>query len=312
MSRPDPAKKTRKARVAASVKPPQIAASGAQPQIPPSGTQRQISIDRILTLFGIAVGIVFYLLPKTPGMVVIGCVGIFACLVHPLWNLRWVEDEQLRRAVVVMMLLAACVFVGKVSWPKDGPIPVAVIEPNYKLEMMGLPIKFGPYTTTRLICIKEGRKVDVFDYTNSKPTVESWPGNQTLYPPEAVGMISLINHGDRSAFNVEYHFSIEIGAQQQPGGMTSTSVDLPLFDIRVNERSPVFFIVNESKDVGVVRLSQIANGQVQGSQKRTSIRVQPRDLTISDRISWVPPSRHEWRDGKILPPYVPKGMKVNR
>jgi hypothetical protein len=72
------------------------------------GKRRQKPIDRWFGLFAAAVGILLYLLPKTPP-VVIGCLlAIFLLLAHPVWNFWWIEKAICHRilafALLVLML----------------------------------------------------------------------------------------------------------------------------------------------------------------------------------------------------------------
>ena len=49
-------------------------------------------IDRWLGLMSAAIGVILFLIPKTPSIIVVVClVLIFLLLIHPVWNLWWVE-----------------------------------------------------------------------------------------------------------------------------------------------------------------------------------------------------------------------------
>ena len=74
-------------------------------------------VDRWLALGSAAVGIAFWLLPKTPLVIILALLLIFALLVHPIWNFWWIE-EKLRRRLTACFLFAAClVGLGYISWP---------------------------------------------------------------------------------------------------------------------------------------------------------------------------------------------------
>jgi len=71
---------------------------------------------------GLAVGIALYLLPKTPGVILICLVLIFLLLALPIWNFWWIEKALWRRALALLALLGFLAFVGRVSWPKPEPL----------------------------------------------------------------------------------------------------------------------------------------------------------------------------------------------
>ncbi len=55
-------------------------------------------VDRWLGIFGVVVGILFYLLPKTPVIVVVLLVFLAALLFHPIWNFSWIKKSLARRS----------------------------------------------------------------------------------------------------------------------------------------------------------------------------------------------------------------------
>jgi hypothetical protein len=75
-------------------------------------------LDKWLTLVGIAVGLVFYLLPKTPLVVTCCLLLIFLLLIHPIWNLWWIEDALWRRCIACLLLISGLVALGCASWPQ--------------------------------------------------------------------------------------------------------------------------------------------------------------------------------------------------
>jgi hypothetical protein len=105
-------------------------------------------IDRWLGLGATVVGILLYLLSKTPE-VVVGClVAILVLLLHPVWNFWWIEDATWRRASAVAVLIAALALVGYVSWPVVPPVPEALFdsqvqELNKLNDFVGGKVEYG-------------------------------------------------------------------------------------------------------------------------------------------------------------------------
>lgn len=79
-------------------------------------------IDRWLTLVGLVVGIMLYLVPKTPLVVICGLVLIFILLIHPIWHFWWIEKSIWRRLGVLTFLLGILIFIGFISWPTQPSI----------------------------------------------------------------------------------------------------------------------------------------------------------------------------------------------
>jgi hypothetical protein len=84
------------------------------------------SIDRLLAVLGIAVGTIFAVLNKTPAVVVMAMVSVFALLIHPLWNFWWIEERPWRRFGATALLILGLLYIGQVSWPlvPGQPLPV--------------------------------------------------------------------------------------------------------------------------------------------------------------------------------------------
>jgi hypothetical protein len=76
-------------------------------------------IDRWLGLAGVVAGIVFYLIPKTPGVVAFSLALIFALLVHPIWHFWWIEAKLWRKLTVTALLVLALFALGQISWPPE-------------------------------------------------------------------------------------------------------------------------------------------------------------------------------------------------
>jgi hypothetical protein len=74
-------------------------------------------IDRGLALFGIAMGIAFFLIPKTPIAIIICLVIMFALLIHPLWKFWWIERSRNRQIIACLFLVACLFLLGRAAWP---------------------------------------------------------------------------------------------------------------------------------------------------------------------------------------------------
>jgi hypothetical protein len=88
----------------------------------PTKSKPQKSVDIWLGLFGAAVGIVFWLLEKTPVVIVASLVLIFALLFHPIWHFWWIERSLMRRASSVTALVVLLIVIGASVWPKSSSI----------------------------------------------------------------------------------------------------------------------------------------------------------------------------------------------
>jgi hypothetical protein len=75
-----------------------------------------------LALGSVVPGIVLYLLPKTPPVVLLCCVAIFGLLFHPAIHLWWIEDAPYRRIGSVVILMLGCMGIGYIAWPKPAPV----------------------------------------------------------------------------------------------------------------------------------------------------------------------------------------------
>ena len=76
-------------------------------------------IDRWLGLGIGIVGLVFWLLPKTPGTIITCLFRILAMAIHPTWNFWWIETALWRR---IMSIIGACIVLALIGW-KSWPIP---------------------------------------------------------------------------------------------------------------------------------------------------------------------------------------------
>lgn len=208
-------------------------------------------------------------------------------------------------AVIVTVILGAVGIRSYTDSSSQGAMALeknVLIEPSYDLQMFGLPIVIPASSTMYIIRLQQGRKIEPINIVNQTLAPMQWPGKEKLYPPESVGKISLSNHGAVSVFNVLYQFAMDVGGTNEPGGVTTVQISLPLFDIPVGQ-SRGFYIVNQSQDVGILRLSPQALLQVQGSTTRTRIQLHPRDITFFDKLPMLSQSIHTWSGDKILPPF---------
>ena len=91
-----------------------------QDMVPSGPTERRGKpIDRWLGLGSAVVGLVFYLVLKTPGVVVSALVLIFALSIHPIWNFWWIEAKLWRKVSATALLVLALFGLGQISWPPD-------------------------------------------------------------------------------------------------------------------------------------------------------------------------------------------------
>jgi hypothetical protein len=147
--------------------------SSSAPQVPEPSTQSVSPpkpIDRWLGIAGIAVGIAFSLLPKTPSVVVICTVIMFGLLVHPLVNFWWIEHTRLRKLTSAFILAMACFFIGYASWPSPAIPPLTAKDVADELERRNIhkadkPIIVGnpvpPQPESKSAAIEQDRRVAV-------------------------------------------------------------------------------------------------------------------------------------------------------
>jgi uncharacterized membrane protein YphA (DoxX/SURF4 family) len=95
--------------------------------IPPTTPLKPKPLDAWLFIGGLVAGIVLYLLPKTPALVVGLLILCFALLIHPVWNFWWIEQRSWRRVVSIVLLAVFLIFVGYLSWPVSASVPQLVI-----------------------------------------------------------------------------------------------------------------------------------------------------------------------------------------
>lgn len=81
----------------------------------------QKPLDRWLSGGSIAVGIIFFLLPKTPLVIALALLVVFLLLLHPLWNFWWIEERTWRRLSATALLAIALALLGILVWPPGAP-----------------------------------------------------------------------------------------------------------------------------------------------------------------------------------------------
>lgn len=84
-----------------------------------SSVPKKKPIDMWLYIVALAAGIVFYLLPKTPTVVIVCLFLLFFLLVHPIWNFWWIEELLLRRILAIIIFLFVLGCLGYFSWPRQ-------------------------------------------------------------------------------------------------------------------------------------------------------------------------------------------------
>ncbi|MGC9969765.1 MAG: cold shock domain-containing protein [Bryobacteraceae bacterium] len=84
-----------------------------------------------LALGSVVAGILLFLLPKTPAVIVVALVVLFLLLLHPVWNFWWIDRSLGRRIAALFVLGAALALVGLAVWPVPpvSPAPNPVADP---------------------------------------------------------------------------------------------------------------------------------------------------------------------------------------
>ena len=124
--------------------------------------KRDWSLDRVLAVLGIVVGIILYLVPQKTPAVVIGVVAlIFALLIHPLCNLPWVEKRHWRKVLTALLFIFLLGRLADISWPaQSGRVPQAIVHPLYGLWTWGSEQEFDGAPI--LCCLSDLLKFDEF------------------------------------------------------------------------------------------------------------------------------------------------------
>jgi hypothetical protein len=176
-----------------------------------------------------------------------------------------------------------------------------IIEAAYDVRLSGLPIIIPPRSQIEIARIKEDRTIETTTFSNSFPREWPWPTKKEIFPMEAVGFIVLSNHGNVDVFNVAYTVRVNLGAQRDPGGISTLNLSLPLCNIP-SGKSVEFPVVNQSSITAVVELTGTGDIQVKGETVRRTLEFQRRALTFFDALPVLGPSLHKWKGDSILEP----------
>lgn len=76
-------------------------------------------LDRWLAIVTLVVGVILVLVPRTQTMVVILLLICFCSLLHPVWNLWWIEDGRWRRVGSIALLAVGFFLIGVAAWPHE-------------------------------------------------------------------------------------------------------------------------------------------------------------------------------------------------
>jgi thioredoxin 1 len=87
-------------------------------------------LDRWLGIAGIVLGIILYLVPKTPALVVVLLLLMLGLLIHPIWNFWWIERSTLRRSITLVTLVLGTIIFGIWVWPPASESPVTKTVPT--------------------------------------------------------------------------------------------------------------------------------------------------------------------------------------
>jgi hypothetical protein len=85
--------------------------------------QSQKPIDRWLALGGIVLGIVLFLVPKSPVVVGVLLGIVFLLMVHPIWTFWWMEDYLPRRIAGLIALATVLTIAGFTIPMEVSPVP---------------------------------------------------------------------------------------------------------------------------------------------------------------------------------------------
>jgi hypothetical protein len=86
--------------------------------LPEPSPNKTKPVDKWLGIGGIVVTILLFLFGKTPALVVILAVLIFALLIHPIWNFWWIEEYKGRQIFFSALLAMGCFLIGYAAWPE--------------------------------------------------------------------------------------------------------------------------------------------------------------------------------------------------
>lgn len=104
--------------------------------------EKKKPIDVWLAIGGVVVTILLYLFGKTPAVVIILSVLLFALLIHPVWNFWWVGKSRWRQIFFIGLLAAVSCLIAYGAWPiiEPGNPPSAQQGSSFSLSQWLSPI----------------------------------------------------------------------------------------------------------------------------------------------------------------------------
>jgi hypothetical protein len=84
-------------------------------------------VDLWLSIGSLVVGIILYVLPKTPLVIIALLTLAFLLLIHVAWNFWWIEKALWRKTLALVVLALALTGIGYSSWP-TAPQQIAEIK----------------------------------------------------------------------------------------------------------------------------------------------------------------------------------------
>ena len=108
-------------------------------------------IDLWLTIAGVVVTVVLYLLPRTPTVIVICLAFIFGLLCHPVWNFWWIEKTITRKLVALGSLAIAIGTIGAMVKPESQRL--YNLTEGRRIKLKSLLQQKEPRATLRIGCV---------------------------------------------------------------------------------------------------------------------------------------------------------------
>jgi hypothetical protein len=89
-------------------------------------------IDLWLVIGSLVVGIILYVLTRTPVAIIALLTLAFVLLIHPAWNFWWIEKALWRRILALCVIALALAGIGYSSWPISSQQIVEIKQPEIK------------------------------------------------------------------------------------------------------------------------------------------------------------------------------------
>src|ERR1041385_4207258 len=86
--------------------------------LPELSPKKPKPVDIWLGIGSIVMTILLFLFGKTPAIVLVLAVLIFALLIHPIWNFWWIEKYRGRQIFFSVLLAIGCFLIGYAAWPE--------------------------------------------------------------------------------------------------------------------------------------------------------------------------------------------------